>query len=296
MDTNPFHVGTEAFRQYNERTRLARQAGAAAARGEPVIAPGAVSAAGDTYGPVQNYVFPSTLVGQLPSQAPTYPFVHFNLIKFRDRWNIKDKSDGSSPIAVVASDQKITIANITLPLPQDVQSTVAPQWDMMDSKILSGVMDIFKNGLLNNDTWNNLVAIVTPTIQQKIYQNTANPKKQAFFQGIDPRDFTFSWVLTPQSKEEAFTVRNIVGCFTVNSLPDIKSSDQAFFLFPCEYMIQFAGVTGFPQFPESLVCTGVAVNYTPNGLELTTDGHAVSTTLTLAFKETTIRTQGSPGI
>jgi hypothetical protein len=258
--------------------------------------------------PSSGLVFPSTLQGQRPASiggaSPAFPFMLFTLIKFRDRWSVVDNQGASAklnPQAVIAS--STTIATIALPMPQNIESTTAPQWNMEDgNQVLSAAIDTY-NGIVDSkyasayaNAKKNLAAILAPTLEQKINGNVANPKKQAFFQGIDAREFAFSWALTPQSAQEATTLNSIIQTFTKNSLPDITDPSQAFFTFPCEYIIQLVGVSGFPVFPESLVCTGVVSNYTSNGFEITTGGSALTTTLTLAFKETTIRTQTNPGI
>ena len=261
--------------------------------------------------PAPTLVFPTALTSQPPSPAnigtqnttgastSSYPFILFSLIQYRDPYSIQEMPVSSAKIGPTQAAQSFAFQTIALPLPQTLESLTAPQWDMPDSKIVSAGFDVVRGQMGWDMAGNDLLALLAPTFTQKIGFNAANPKKAAFFAGIDPREFSFSWILTPQSLAEAQTIYQIVYAFTQNSLPSFSatSANSAFLGFPCEYKIQFNGVIGFPKFTQSLVCTGVGTSFTPtNGLEIGADGYAVSTQLTLTFKETTIRTYQDPGI
>ena len=234
----------------------------------------------------------------------------FQAIQYRDRWAILEKGQASSAVGdnslLVPEAKKTVLATIYLPLPSDFASAVAPQWTVQDVPITSAAVEAFSDATAK-DAWNarltelkrfsqNMTAYFTSAYQQKFTNNIANPKKQAFFQGIEPREFTFSWTFSPTSSVEAATITNIVQTFTKWSLPSIGTPNDPYFNFPCEFMITVFKAVGFPVFNESLVITSVNHNPAPAGMQLLTDGHSVQTGLSITMRETTIRTNEFPGV
>jgi hypothetical protein len=119
-----------------------------------------------------------------------------------------------------------------------------------------------------------------------------NSQQQLMFQGVEFRSFGMAFVLTPSDEAEAQTIRNIVKTFRRYSSPEIVQN-TAGFLFnpPAFFQISFHhnGLEN-NKIPKLLpcVCTGIEVNYAPNGWSAYKDGHPAQITMGLSFQETTI--------
>ena len=119
------------------------------------------------------------------------------------------------------------------------------------------------------------------------------------------REFTFTWKLTPRSREEAIRVNNIIRFFKQGMAPkkDVNSQSGAssYFLgtpnvFDLSFRTTKKGVDNFffdgDDRNHSVVriktcaCTGCAVNYTPDGMWNAYErGQPVSVTMSLRFAE-----------
>ena len=119
------------------------------------------------------------------------------------------------------------------------------------------------------------------------------------------REFTFTWKLTPRSREEAIRVNNIIRFFKQGMAPkkDVNSQSGAssYFLgtpnvFDLSFRTTKKGVDNFffdgDDRNHSVVriktcaCTGCAVNYTPDGMWNAYErGQPVSLTMSLRFSE-----------
>ena len=115
------------------------------------------------------------------------------------------------------------------------------------------------------------------------------------------REFTFSWKMSPRSREEATRVNNILRFFKQGMAPkkssDTKSGGRSFFLgTPNVFDIHFkTAKTKDYQILDrndsvlrikTCACTGAAVNYTPEGMWNAYErGQPVAITLTLRFNE-----------
>lgn len=229
--------------------------------------------------------------------------------------------------------QQQTVANIYLPLPMGVQNSIAPIWDIANQALTDQAVDAIKaitssikSGTAMSDAYNASMrgiqnawnsnggsvvdsAMDSAVLQYIAYSNAknainkisgtnyaANPRKQAVFNGIEPRVFQFDWTLSAQSQQEAQQIEQIIKTITINALPDVAGTDDILFTFPKSWEITFNGVSGFPAISRA-VCTGVQTNYSPGGMmNILNDGHAVQVTLTLSFVEMNVRTAKDPGI
>ena len=118
------------------------------------------------------------------------------------------------------------------------------------------------------------------------------------------REFTFSWKMSPRSREEAIRVNNILRFFKQGMAPKksegTKSGGGSFFLgTPNIFDIHFKTArekgSGYNQLFDrndsvlrikTCACTGAAVNYTPEGMwNAYEEGQPVAITLTLRFSE-----------
>tara|TARA_A100001011_G_C14289503_1_gene835471 strand:- start:769 stop:2316 length:1548 start_codon:yes stop_codon:yes gene_type:complete len=118
------------------------------------------------------------------------------------------------------------------------------------------------------------------------------------------REFTFTWKLTPRSREEAIRVNNIIRFFKQGMAPKKGMNTQTgagsyFLRTPNVFDLKFKTTTqggGFfyegDDINNSVVriktcaCTGCAVNYTPDGMWNAYErGQPVSVTMSLRFSE-----------
>jgi hypothetical protein len=234
------------------------------------------------------------------------PFVTFDIVKFRQRNFVRDgKVTALNSVsdlytqpntAIIASDKITPLSFVALPLPTELSNSYNPQWEVSDQQLVSALSDY-----LNNNDKSQIEAF-GPTIASvlfggiaKLGGKTPNPKKQAIFNGIDARSFSFNYSFTPRSLKEANTLEAIIKELTEYSLPSLTNASDAFFDFPAEFLIRFHNVQGFPIY-DYCVCTGITTNYTPQSMQLLSSGHSVQINLTLNFLETSLRTKESPGI
>lgn len=280
----------------------------------------------------------------LGDKADTLPFVQFRIIKYNERTLIKDAQRVSSLAEAYTSpevrklDQNIQdsikkldpsaqafyeknkqsiinsasnpyeiqeLSNIFLPLPENLQNTYSPQWNMEDMIILNGIRDTI-DALAGGDIGQaiksgagGVLAAASSNngglLSQKIGALTPNPKKQALFTGIEPRNFVFEYVFSAQSKQEAEVIEGIVKTLNRYSLPSLEDPRDAFYKFPAEFSIKFHNVKGFPDI-SWCVCKGISTNYAPGSMQILESGHAIQIGLTMTFEETSLRTQEDMGL
>jgi hypothetical protein len=120
-----------------------------------------------------------------------------------------------------------------------------------------------------------------------------NPQLQMIYSGTDFRSFQLSFTFTPNSKEEAQMVNNIIYAFKYFSAPSLanvkESSIQNMFLIPpalfnVKFKINGVENTYLPKYADC-VLDDIAVNYAPNGFAAHVDGAPIQTQLTLSFTE-----------
>mgnify|MGYP003337292359 FL=1 len=131
----------------------------------------------------------------------------------------------------------------------------------------------------------------------KVFGGVAqNPHKIVLFTGVDFRDHTFSWKLSPRNREESNAIQNIIQMFTYYSHPELVAGGL-FFKYPEFFRIKFH----HPEYLFELrpsVCTGIRVNYHTNGIPSyirDADGTGIpapsEVELSVSFKETEIITK-----
>lgn len=236
------------------------------------------------------------------------PFVMFHMIKFQER---NFEYDGKGNITDI-NPKKEDLDTIVLPLPEEVGNNYKLNWEMTNLQGIKLIEDMFSDNkslseaATNKRLYENLGAIVFDNFSKVIAQRTPNPKKQALFNGIDPRSFTFRYTFAPQSLQEAQLIQKIIRVLTINSLPALESQNEetgefeddplaAFFKFPSEFEIKFFNVEGYPKI-STCVCTDISTNFSPSQLQLFESGHPVQTQLTLSFLETELLRKTKPGL
>ena len=120
-----------------------------------------------------------------------------------------------------------------------------------------------------------------------------NPHKIVLFTGVDFRDHSFSWKLSPRNRRESDIIRRIIAMFTYYSHPSFEAGGL-FFKYPEFFEIKFARDTYLFKMRPS-VCTDIKVDYHPQAYAAyirNADGSGepapAEVSLTLTFKETEI--------
>lgn len=119
-----------------------------------------------------------------------------------------------------------------------------------------------------------------------------NPQLQMIYRGTGFRSFDLSFTFTPNSKEEAQMVNNIIYAFKYFAAPTLasgKSSIESMFLIPpaifnVKFKINGVENTYLPKYADC-VLNDISVNYAPNGYAAHVDGAPIQTQLSLHFTE-----------
>ena len=228
------------------------------------------------------------------------PFVQFKAVKYKDKSFIVTDKEGDK-LKSNDKTQIIPADSFYLPLPSDISNAYSLNWEMTGLKGAATLLEFFdntKNGSGMGAVGNSLgdfAGILFDRSAQILTRQTPNPKKQALFNGVEPRTFTFQYTFSPHSIKEAKKIEDIIERFTNYSLPSLENNNSAFFQFPHEFEIRFHNVAGFPKLSQC-VCTNVQTNYNPSAVGLLESGHALQTSLSLTFLETDLRRKESAGI
>ena len=137
---------------------------------------------------------------------------------------------------------------------------------------------------LNNAAKNSAVQLAL-----KKFGYALNPQLQLIFQGVGFREYSMSFVFSPNSSEEAETIKQIIKLFRGYSSPQlIKSTKGMFYRPPAVFDISFLSNgkqnTKINKIKQSVI-KSVDVNYAPNGWAAHADGSPVQTTMTLQLQE-----------
>lgn len=271
---------------------------------------------------VPRLVFPPEIL----EQARSLPYMEIKVIEYRPmvrikdslfetaktrpndalegqvEWDLRGRSfDGLTPIDKSTATAK---EQIILAIPQNVQDNFTVAWDMNDQRVIQSGLQAL-SGVKDSGSLNDLLKAVgggASNIGLGVFGNSAkaftgyaaNPRKQALFEGVEHRVFTFDFIFTPRDEREAKQIIEIIRCFKKNSAPR-KAASGAMLQFPKQFLISFKNVQGFPEI-DACVCLNVSHNYTTAGLQLLSSGHSVQIAMSITFQETTLRTEEFPGI
>ncbi len=130
------------------------------------------------------------------------------------------------------------------------------------------------------------------------FREARNPHMEFLFRGVQLRTFTFDFLFTPRSAEEAVNVYNIIKLFKVNAVPEIRDNNVGvFYKYPAEFDILFISNGAENRFLHRIstcALTNISVRYSTAGqnamhksIELP-DGQGAPpthTTISLSFTE-----------
>ena len=124
----------------------------------------------------------------------------------------------------------------------------------------------------------------------------ANPNKILLFTGVDFRDHSFSWKLTPRNRTESNTIRKIIELFTYYSHPDFETGGL-YFKYPEYFEISFKRDQYLFKLRPS-VCGDIRVDYQPQqyasyvrNADGSGDPAPTEVTLSMQFKEVEVITK-----
>lgn len=126
---------------------------------------------------------------------------------------------------------------------------------------------------------------------------TLNPKAALVFEGIDLKEFSFEWTLSPTEKAETEVLRDIVLEIKKNALPmygqNATTSTRLMLGYPSTVDLYLLGVDpNYYIFFKTAMIRNVSVNYTPNGLAILKGGAPATVNLSIQLKEMDIHVAG----
>lgn len=121
-----------------------------------------------------------------------------------------------------------------------------------------------------------------------------NPQFLFMYKNLSFRRFSYRFLFTPNSEEEAQDVRNIIKMFRFHASPEVMGITGRFQIAPSVFEIEFMYKSSENQnIPKISTCVleHINVDYSPRGWSTHTDGMPIHTALDLVFKEVELITK-----
>lgn len=177
-----------------------------------------------------------------------------------------------------------TVYSFSLPVPNEFTDTQTHNWETEEGIIGQTLGNVFKSeiaGGLSIDTVmgkvSNMTGIRKPLIDPGYFQN---------YKGTEPREFTFSWDLIPNSREEADNILRILKNLKKYTLPE-SSVNHVLLLSPYSFEINFQN-TIYNEIINmaDVVCSSMNITYSAEGtVQLLPDGMPKYIRLEMTFME-----------
>lgn len=247
---------------------------------------------------------------------------NYLVFSIRPRRNQADKKGNTSADNVLGG--KGNGAEISLYIPSDLSSTAAASYGKADfglsARMMGKAVSNFKKdgfkGLMDTDSASGVGALASQQITSMLNSlsggtenvkmgRAKNPMQEAMFEGIEFREWSFSYEFWPRNEREAQMVNHIIYTFRTAMLPDTFGSsisadwqvndDENYFNFPNIFDVEIDGplkdhVEGFLP----MVCTKCDVDHFNNGNNTTfANGAPISQSMSLSFQEIKLLTQES---
>jgi len=220
--------------------------------------------------------------------APTdTPTINANVRRDQNGTSLTGKSGGESS----GTDQQSLSRNIrrvattiVLYMPPQITANYAADWsktelgmsaDLMNKiKGESSFADLFRSGAASmaqnlGDTVNGLTGLNLKDTISLNKRLVINNHLEVIFNGIDFRQFQFTFRFTPESEQEAQNVDNIIRAFKFYSAPEVLSGwSGRFWIYPAEFDIQYYSNGKENEFLNKIstcALTNMSVNYTATG-------------------------------
>lgn len=219
-----------------------------------------------------------------------------------------------------------SVGSIILPLPANFSESISPQINDMafgavggelaqyidravnsQSGVIQGMATEAKNFVnnvrdANSGTARDLRALifrraigalgqeVRGTIDT-IRGSVPNPHVGLVFNGVNLRQYNFSWRFSPNNSEESYNIHEILKTLKAQSLP-MRSPSGFYLEYPSLVRFKFGGVPfeNYGVVFKNCLIDGVNIDYAPNGTHSFFRGTSLPTdyTLTISLKETAI--------
>ena len=126
-------------------------------------------------------------------------------------------------------------------------------------------------------------------------RTVTNPHMELVFNSVNPRAFSFEFLLKPRSEEESKAIRDIIKKFKVAAHPKL-SQGKKYYEFPHEFDIKYHFKQGENEFVNKIArcaCTGINVAYGDGqgGFKTFDSGAPASVSLSLSFHELELLTR-----
>lgn len=122
--------------------------------------------------------------------------------------------------------------------------------------------------------------------------NIVNPHVALLFQGVNMKQFQFTWKFAPANIAESDTLKNIINKIKSKIYPRYTSTENNFFLsFPHEVDLFYAGSQDYLHYFKRCACSEMVVNYAAEGPAfMAGSGAPAFIEISMSFMETEIWT------
>lgn len=166
---------------------------------------------------------------------------------------------------------KRTTITVVLPIPEQLGTSYDPNWTTDNAEIVGNVIGLAENGGIKaGSIMKTIAARLGGSAFQNITQKAENPRTQMLFQGMNFRNFTWSWTLYPKNKLEAKALWDIISYLKYHTLPEYDAQAAGIFLIqPSLFDIEFHSHGQRNDYlPKTLscVCKNITIDYAPAGV------------------------------
>jgi hypothetical protein len=122
--------------------------------------------------------------------------------------------------------------------------------------------------------------------------NIVNPHVALLFQGVNMKQFTFTWKFAPASRAESDTLKDIINKIKSKVYPRTSSTENNFFLtFPHEVDLFYVGSNDYMHYFKRCACQDITVDYQVEGPAfMAGTGAPAFVNISMQFMETEIWT------
>ena len=204
------------------------------------------------------------------------------------------------------SARRRVVQTIALYMPQTLSFTTKVNYGEIEAGLFTGAFLKIQNEMSKKEGILEKIGAIIPAKEdiakyipnetaRAVFQKTTNTAPAAYkdvlFEGIDYRNFSFTFKFTPRNPAETEMVEKICDAFKYHSLPSSKSEEGgpiSAYNLPEEFVIRFYYKTAPNKYIDSIgLCAlqEVGVNYGGDKFSTHKDGSPVTTELTLSFRE-----------
>jgi hypothetical protein len=118
-----------------------------------------------------------------------------------------------------------------------------------------------------------------------------NPHWELFFEGVDPRSFTFEFKMSPKNATEAQAIQAICRTFKINAAPGTNKDSTRYWTYPHYFEIEYWNADQVHKI-KPCALTNIQINHSATGTNHTFyDGYPIQTDLSLTFMESVLLTR-----